>query len=364
MPQSPVILIPAYKPSQGLPEVARELLASGRITRLIVVNDGSGPDFQNIFDDLRGIHGVTILRHAVNLGKGAALKTGMNHVACDFPDSAGIVTADADGQHAPADILKVVDALAQNPRSLILGARNFETDVPARSRFGNTMTRWIMRIVTGQNLRDTQTGLRGIPFPLLPDLLRMKTTGYDFELDMLVRCRERSVRIKEVPISTIYIEENRSSHFNPLRDSMRIYFVLVRFVATSIVTSLLDNTVFTIGLAVWPSLFPGTAVSIAACQVAGRLIAGIFQFVTVRRNVFHSQGDLVPALTKYWTLSLITGMISYALITFLRAYSSIAILPAKIVAETILFVASFVIQRDFIFAPRAEVVDPPRTPNR
>ena len=244
----PVVVIPAYKPSPILPELVRSLLDSAAITAVVVINDGSGREFSAIFAELREIPRVTVLAHAVNLGKGAALKTGLNYVACNYPASAGAVTADADGQHSLADILATAQGLAATPQSVVLGARQFDGDVPGRSKFGNTITRYIMRAVTGQKLTDTQTGLRGIPMDFIPDLLRSKATGYDFELDMLVQCKYKNRHIREVPIATIYIDQNRSSHFNPLLDSMRIYFVFIRFAAVSLTTAGIDNLAFILAL--------------------------------------------------------------------------------------------------------------------
>ena len=132
-------------------------------------------------------------------------------------------------QHTATDILKLAAALSTTPNQVVMGARGFDAGVPLRSRFGNMLTRYIMRAVTGQKLGDTQSGLRAVPLSFIPRLLKLRATGYDFELDMLVTCKDSGQRIREVPIETIYIENNRSSHFNPLRDSMRIYFVFIRF---------------------------------------------------------------------------------------------------------------------------------------
>jgi glycosyltransferase involved in cell wall biosynthesis len=185
----PVIVIPAYQPSPILPQLVRELSDSKSIGAVVVVNDGSSPEYSPIFAALRELTNVHVLEHAVNLGKGAALKTGLNYVACNFSASTGIVTADADGEHKVSDILATADGLSANPQSLVLGARQFEGDVPLRSRFGNTATRYIMRAITGQKVTDTQTGLCGIPMDFVPELLRSKATGYDFELDMLVKSK-------------------------------------------------------------------------------------------------------------------------------------------------------------------------------
>jgi putative flippase GtrA len=223
-----------------------------------------------------------------------------------------------------------------------MGARGFDANVPFRSRFGNTLTRYIMRAVTGQKLGDTQSGLRAIPLPFLPPLLKLRATGYDFELDMLVTCKDAGQRIREVPIETIYIENNRSSHFNPLRDSMRIYFVFIRFLALSLSTAAIDNGVFIAGMYFWPHML--------LAQAAGRLVAGTFQFSVGKKGVFHSRAHLGSALWKYWTLVVFSGALSYLLIQSLLRYTALSVVPAKLMAETVLFFLSFIIQRDVVFA--------------
>src|SRR5262249_16001168 len=163
--------------------------------------------------------------HAVNLGKGQALKTAFNHYLLRCPqDSVGVVTADADGQHLPADVLRVAETLERGPATLVLGSRGFEGAVPARSRVRNVPTRLILRWLIGRSVRDTQTGLRGIPRRFLPELLAMEAGRYEFELDMLIRATEERIPIAEIPIETVY-GGPAQSHFNPLRDSLRIYFV-------------------------------------------------------------------------------------------------------------------------------------------
>ena len=160
-----------------------------------------------------------------------------------FPDLVGVVTGDADGQHHPDDIEAVARRLEQHPDSLVLGSRSFGKDVPLRSRFGNIATRKIMHALLGQKLTDTQTGLRGIPATLLPKLLRTESTGYEFELDVLIAAHQLEIPMLEEPIRTIYEEGNKSSHFNPIVDSMKIYFVLLRFGSVSAMTALIDNLI-------------------------------------------------------------------------------------------------------------------------
>src|ERR1039457_6814595 len=205
-PQPPVqhvVLIPAYRPSAGLIDLVCDLSARG-MPAIILVDDGSGPQFRDIFDQAAQFPGVQILRHAVNLGKGAALKTGINHALCLFPDLIGVVTADADGQHHPEDIVRVAAGLHEHPGALVLGSRTFDAAVPLRSRFGNLLTRKLTATLIGARLQDTQTGLRGIPASLAARLLPIDSRGYEFELEMLIAARQSGVPLVEIPIRTIY----------------------------------------------------------------------------------------------------------------------------------------------------------------
>jgi putative flippase GtrA len=287
-----------------------------------------------------------VLQHAINQGKGAALKTGINHVLCNLPECAGIVTADADGQHDPADILKVARRLLELPDEVVLGAREFGRDVPLRSRIGNALTRSVLRLVLGRRLSDTQTGLRGIPAKLLPRLLEIPSSGYDFELDMLIAAKHHGYRIAEAPIRTIYLEGNRASHFNPLRDSMRIYFVLLRFSGLSLLTAAVDNLAFYAVYGAWEVVL--------GAQAAGRAAAVAFNYGAARKAVFLSRERHRILLPKYLALVVASGAVSYGLIGFLTATAGLPVIAAKIAAESILFLANFVIQRDLVFTRRSE----------
>src|SRR5688572_199491 len=189
------VVIPAYKPGVELVELVREL-GHTPIASIIVIDDGSGSAYQALFDEIRSCSRVTLLRHGVNLGKGSALKTGLNHVLCDLSHYLGAVTADADGQHHVDDIVGVARQFETTPRSLVLGARQFEQrNVPWRSQFGNRLTRQLVRLLIGQHLTDTQTGLRAIPMEFIPVLLRIQSSGYEFELDMLIASKHHQIPI-------------------------------------------------------------------------------------------------------------------------------------------------------------------------
>ena len=335
-----VVVIPAYRPGQALVDLVREL-TSQNWAAIVVINDGSEPRFNFFFESVRGMSGVSVLTHAVNLGKGAALKTGFNHALRSFPGLAGVVTADADGQHAPEDIKHVGEALLADSSGLIIGSRGFDGGVPLRSRIGNVVTRGLVKAVLGRGLKDTQSGLRGIPARILPELLRIESSGYEFELDMLTAAKHQDCPIRELPIRTIYEPGNPTSHFNPLLDSAKITFVLFRFGLLSLTTAALDNIVFWLAFRFTDEILPS--------QALARTVAVIFNYGLARRAVFLSGDRHRSTLPRYLILVVVSGLMSFGLIHFLMYLFELPVMVAKICAESGLFLANFALQRDFVF---------------
>lgn len=340
----PVLLIPAYKPGMDLPGIVRGALRTGAFQAAVVIDDGSGLEFRLIFDETGQIPGVSILRHGVNLGKGAALKTALKSIACSYAGTVGAVTADADGQHSCEDMSAVAGSLIASPNALILGCRQFDADVPLRSKFGNSITRGVVRILLGKDITDTQTGLRGIPLGFIPALLQSRSSRYDFELDMLLICRESGRELKEVPIRTIYLDGNQSSHFNPLVDSMRVYFVFLRFISMSLVAAGLDNVIFLLAFQYWPEILP--------CQAVSRVISGAFNYLANKRGVFQSRKPHGVTAPRYVLVALVTGFVSYFAITGLVQVFHFGVFRAKITTESAMFLFNFAIQRAFVFNTR------------
>jgi putative flippase GtrA len=269
----------------------------------------------------------------------------MKHIRSTYPQATGVVTADADGQHQPADILKVCERLRQSPHTLVMGVRGFDGQVPFRSKFGNQITRKVMRIVLGRDLSDTQSGLRAIPCGLVDHLLKVSATGYEFELEMLVAAKHLGVRVVEQPIRTMYEPHNPSSHFHPLRDSMRIYFVLLRFSLISILSSAIDNLLFYLAIH-W-----GGA-SLISAQLGARAVSVLFNYGAVRKAAFHSGQPHGVVLPRYLALVGLNVFLSFAGINLLTGVFTLGPVQAKIVSETLLFFLNFVIQRDLVFTRR------------
>ena len=337
-----VVLIPAYRPSESLLEVVRAL-AEKSFAEIVVVDDGSGAEFRELFAQVAELKRVELLRHATNLGKGAALKTGLNYALCRYDDLAGVVTADADGQHDPNDIERVGESLLAHPDRLILGCRAFKGEIPLRSRIGNMATSAIMHALMGRKMRDTQTGLRGIPAEFAPRLLKIEANGYEFELEMLISAHKLGVELIEEPIRTIYQKGNPSSHFNPVIDSMKIYFILLRFGSVSLFTALLDNLVFI--------LARHQGASVLTAQILGRALGVAFNYSMVRSSVFYSHQRHKSTLPKYLLLVAASGSVSYGGIRLISAKFGIDAVPAKLMVESLLFLVNFAVQRMFIFRP-------------
>lgn len=334
------ILIPAYEPDDKLTLLIDDLTASG-VTNIIVVNDGSGPESEKIFNKIKENRFCHLCIHAINLGKGRAIKTGLNFALTNFPGLKGIVTADADGQHLTEDILQVRQKLSENPGNLILGCRTFDKSIPFRSKFGNEITKKVFHVLTGVRVSDTQTGLRGIPACYIPECIKLEGEKYEYEINVLASSGRHKILLKEVPVRTVYIDNNRSSHFNPVLDSIRIYFVLFRFLISSLSTALIDFIVFII--------CSKTGMSILLSIIMARLVAGNYNFVVNKKIVFKNETNVLLPFIKYWLLVVLLGSISYSGIWVLVNYANFNKYLSKALFESLLFIISFTVQRNLIF---------------
>jgi len=340
-PSNIVVLIPAYNPEAALLHLVAALNALG-FRRIVVVNDGSDPACRPILERLAEMDSCQVVQHAVNLGKGRALKTGFNFCSVNFPDALGIVTADADGQHLAEDIRRVAEEFCGHPRALIIGARSFVKGIPLRSLIGNTITRYVFKLLVGGDLSDTQSGLRCLPMGVVAGLIALEGERYEYEMNMLIWLKKQRVSIREVAITTVYLDNNRSSHFNPLIDSMKIYFLLLRFSCSSFLASSIDFVIFTATY-----LLRG---DILTSLVVARLVSGGINFLVNKSLVFHNREATMLPLFKYLLLFVTLALLSYISIRTMADFGMNVIL-AKIAVESALFLASFTIQRDFIFMP-------------
>jgi putative flippase GtrA len=294
--------------------------------------------------------GAIVLKHAVNMGKGRALKSAFNFCLNEYEDVVGVVTADSDGQHTVSDIKKCIAGLLEDPEALVLGVRDFDQEgIPARSVFGNKTTSRVMKFLCGLSISDTQTGLRGISSEFMRFLLTEKGERFEFETNMLLDTKELGIRIKEIPIKTIYLEENKSSHFNPIKDSLRIYAVFFKFLISSLSSSVVDIVFFSIFCALFRDV-PVAIGYIMLSTIIARVISAVYNFAINYGVVFKGKGSKVSAAVKYCVLAVCIMLLSGALVSFFHG-----LIPGapealvKIPVDCVLFLVSFLVQREVVY---------------
>lgn len=360
-----IVLVPAYEPDRKLVELVRSIRTTRAQQQIVVVDDGSGPAHAAIFDTCAEL-GCEVVHHDVNRGKGAALKTGFSHIATAHPGH-DVVCADCDGQHTITDVMRVADAVGDRcagGEGIVLGARRFVGDVPARSRLGNDVTRAVFRLATGVHLQDTQTGLRGYPAAMLPWLQTIPGDRFEYELEALLAAHHDGHRFHEVPIETIYLADNASSHFRPLHDSVRVYLPflrrlrLARFGLSSLAAFVIDAVLFFVLMALTSQLLVSVVVA--------RVISASTNFAVNRRFVFDQRDPRGRASSarRYASLAAALLVADYLLLAALTDAIGMPLAVAKLVTEVTLFVASYVVQRRHVFAGRdlgSAVVEVQRT---
>ena len=334
-----IVVIPAYEPDEKLLRVVAELKRDTDYA-IVVVNDGSSEAAEPVFAALP--EGVTLLRHAQNRGKGRALKTAYEYIAAHFPQSDGIVTVDADGQHLPADVVRVSEDWEAHPETLVLGSRRFTGTVPWRSRAGNAITRVVFRLSTGVSVYDTQTGLRAFAVSRIPMMLEMRGERYEYEINVLLYATRQHMPIHEVTIETVYIADNASSHFHPMRDSWRIYKMILLFAASSLLAAAVDY-VLVLSLS---ALFAKQAQGLLWSVVLARVISSFLNYMLNRKLVFEDCSR--RSVFRYYLVAAGIMAANYGLLSLISRVMPLAL--AKLLVELALYPLSFYLQRRFVFA--------------
>ena len=338
------LIIPAYKPGEDMLKLLEEFRDNGDFLP-IVVDDGSGAEFRTIFDRVPDF--AVLLRHEVNRGKDAALKTAMQHVLDALPDCDLALTADADGQHKYADILRVNQVARDNPGALVLGSRKFEGEVPFKSRWGNAITRQVFAIASGAKVYDTQTGLRAFGREAMEQFLKIPGDRYEYEINMLLAAAQSGRPIVEERIATVYIDDNSSSHFHPVRDSFKIYMCILKFGCSSLIAFAIDFVMLLLLSRLTAGL--GAELSLVVSAVGARLVSASANFCINRRVVFKGNETLGKAIAKYAALAVGILAVNYLLLRLLNIVLRWPLALSKIIVEVLLFVVSFVVQGKFVY---------------
>ena len=342
-----VIVIPAYNPGKVLLEVVDRIIEAIPKVDVVLVDDGSEEQYKSIFEELSHKEQVFLVTHVVNQGKGQALKTGFEFVLQHFADAKAVITADADGQHSIEAICTMTDNFSGD-ETIVLGRRNFtnmDIDIPLRSKFGNKLTQWVFNHLCGIGNSDTQIGLRLIPVEILPEFLKLKGMRYEYETNCLLWCKENGVAIKEVDIDTIYENGNESSHFNPLKDSLKIYSIILKYICSSLLATVIDYSVFIV--------LSNFVENVFVLTYAGRSASTVVNFLVNKKVVFKSKGDNVWQAMKYIMLVILSGTLSSVGVSFLKHFGLTLVL-SKVIVETILFFFNFICQKNFVFIQKLQ----------
>ncbi len=351
-PINAVMLIPSLEPDDRLPKYVETLFESG-FSRVVIVDDGSSESYQPIFAQLDAMDGCTVLHHEVNKGKGCALKTGYRYILEQIPEADGVITADADGQHTVPDCIKLAGELHSGKRALYLGSRDFTLpQVPFKSRNGNKITSVVFWALYGRYLPDTQTGLRAFRREDLPFMIDVSGERFEYEMNVLIACARANIDMVPVTIETVYENDNAGTHFHPIRDSYRIYKVIlgnfIKFMGASLASFLIDTGVF--ALLDGKTVF-GMLITAGAATVIARLISAPCNFLFNRNLVFRFKKDVKRTALRYALLALIILCASAGSMALLESLGLPGLLhvPMKIVVDVVLYLLSYRVQNKWVF---------------
>ena len=358
--QKVTVVLPSLNPDEKLRLVVEGLCAAG-FDDIIIVNDGSDAAHLPNFPSPDEFPNIEILTHPVNRGKGAALKTAFAHFLATREGRAGVVTVDGDNQHHPADTRACCEHMLETG-NCVLGCRDFsQPDVPPRSRFGNRTTSLVFKLFVGMTISDTQTGLRALPRQALKTLVNVYGDRFEYETNMLLAFKDNAIPFDEVKIRTVYIEENKSSHFRTFVDSWRIYKLILahffRYTLSSLVSAVVDTGAYSLLSALLHGLLSGFALT-AAAGVGARVVSSLLNFFMNKKLVFQTKVDTKQALLRYYMLAL-PQMAAQVLLTqgvyalfsigdnagFLRTLIYTVVMVA-------LYFVSYMIQQRWVFAPQ------------
>ena len=355
------VVLPSLDPDEKLIAVVDGLLQYG-FSHIILVNDGSKQENLHYFTDLAAQHPeITLLHHEVNKGKGAALKNAFLWFLANRPEGYGVVTVDGDNQHHPEDTKRCCEHMMETGRA-VLGCRDFnQEDVPARSSFGNKTTSMIFKIFVGMTISDTQTGLRAFPRDVLEEIVEVYGDRFEYETNMLLAFKTKGIDFDEVKIRTVYIEENKSSHFRIVHDSWRIYKLILthffRYTVSSILSAVVDTGAYSLLCKVLSGMLTGLSLT-AAAGVIARVISSLLNFFLNKRLVFQTNCSTGKAMLRYYALALpqmaAQVLLTQGVYTLFNISDSATGLRTLLyaVVMTVLYFVSYMIQQRWVFAPQ------------
>ena len=359
-----VIIIPSYEPPYVFTDYVSELVKNDDV-EVVVVNDGSGKEFNRVYEKLETINKCKVLSYEVNKGKGHALKVALEYCKNNYSSEDNFVTADCDGQHLVKDVLNCANYARDNKCALILGCRDFNLpQVPKRSRMGNKSTRRMFSYLYGINVSDTQTGLRAFNYGLIDKLLSIKGERFEYEMNMLIQLPRKDVEFIEVGIDTVYEKKqedvNTRSHFKTFRDSFKVWGVLLsnmsNFILAGIIAGIVEISLFSLVYYLFcANLVDQPAIRTLVSTVASRICSSIINFLICKKVVFHSKNKFDSL--KYYCLWIAQMGASY-LLTYIFGNLIVVIdaliVPIKLLGDIIIGLISYKIQQVWVFKQKCK----------
>lgn len=343
------IIIPAYNPDKKFVDFVRQLREAG-YEYVIAIDDGSKEESKSFLEEAEDVYGCQIIKHSINLGQGRAYKSGFNYyLGCDdYKETIGVIQCDCDGQHCVEDVTACADMLREHPDDFVIGTREFsDKSIPLRSRFGNKCTNFVFWFFVGMDLKDVMSGLKGLPRAFVPKLMEASGERFEYVANTILEVKKQGLNVVQFPIHTIYIDGNRSSHFKPVIDSIRIYGLILKYLFSSISTFFIE--IFTFSFFVWLLKDSMPQLYIFASVYLAKIIPAVYNFLVNKHFVFQSKGALWATGAKFTALCLAHGFVSAFIINHMVHGLGWNETICKIITDTLLFFFTFQIQNRWVF---------------
>lgn len=339
-----IALVPAYNPGEIVTHTVQQILAQPGIDTVVLVNDGCDVENSRYLTALRDSDDrVVLVEHPENQGKGFALFTGFRYINDRIPYDY-IVTLDSDGQHRPEDLQGFYEKVGIGSYDILVGQRDFSR-MPFKSRFGNSVSSFLLGLLFPTDIRDTQSGYRMFSKRFIEYTLATITPGrYETEMKMILEVlkHHKEFRSGIVPIATIYIDDNRNSKFRPLVDGWKVIREFTIYILVALSSFVIDYGLFLVFIH-----FLGLYYIVA--HVLARIISSVYNFLSNKHLVFRSSGSLSWEMLAYLAAVLWTLIFSAGLLFVLKESFFLREELAKPCADLIAFVVNYFILKKLVF---------------
>lgn len=332
-----LIIIPSLNPDEKILTVVKNLKEKG-FQNILVINDGSNKEKESYFIKLEKEFNCEIISYEKNKGKGRALKIGFFEVL-KKKNIENVITVDGDNQHKAIDVCRVNREIKKG--HIVLGSRTFSKEVPFRSRLGNNVISNLFKCISRSNITDTQTGLRGFSIEDLDKVMNIEGERFEYEMNVLLNLDKLSLKVVEVPIETVYIENNKTSHFRVVSDSVKILNRIFKFMISSYICFIVDIALFSL---LHYIVLTG---SVFIAALLSRVASSYLNYCINYKVVFKGSKNNSKTLFKYYLLVVVVMFLTSTLTMLLQGVGNIVLV--KIIVDFVLFIFNYNVQKKYIF---------------